>query len=127
MATKRFGGEMTLIFAGQKLEIIGNCELETMGKTREAKATATGMPYSTEEMKPGMLTVEILETLSGPDLRTLYGLVDENLTLIEKTAKRMHVCPAAEMTGDVKRDRKTGQVSGVAFSFKASDYQETPL
>lgn len=127
MATKRFGGEMILIFAGTKFEIIGNVELDTIGKTREAKATATGKPYSTEEMMPGMLSVEILETVSGPDFKNYFELVDENLTLIEKTAKRMHVCPAAEMTGTIKRDRKTGQVSGIEFSFNAADYLETPL
>lgn len=127
MATKRFGGEMILIFAGTKFEIIGNVELDTVGKTRDPKSTATGTPYSTEEMMPGLLTVEILETVSGPDFKNYYELVDENLTLIEKTAKRMHVCPAAEMTGAIKRDRRTGQVSGIAFSFKAADYQETPL
>ena len=127
MATKRFGGRMTLVFAGTKFELIGNVELDTIGKTREAKATASGQPYSTEEMTPGMLTVEILETISGPDFRGFYELKDEALTLIEQTAGVMHVMPASEMTGGIKRDRKTGAVSGVAFAFRADDYRETSL
>ncbi|MBN9459059.1 MAG: hypothetical protein J0I54_20695 [Bosea sp.] len=127
MATKRFGGKMTLIFAGRKFEIIGNCELDTLGKSRDSKATASGKPYSTEEMLPGKLTVDILETISGPDFRDVFDLVDENLTLIEQTAKRMHVMPETEMTGTIKRDRKTGQVSGVEFSFPVDGYQETAL
>lgn len=124
---KRFGGKMILTFAGRKFEIIGNCELDTVGKTREPKATSTGLVYSTEELMPGMLTVEVLETISGPDFREVYDLSDEPLTLVEETAKRLHVCPAAEMTGAIKRDRKTGQVSGIAFSFRADDYKETAL
>lgn len=127
MATKRFGGKMTLVFAGRKFEIIGSCQLDTVGKSRTAAATASGLVYSTEEMKPGTLTVEILETISGPDFNEVFELRDENLTLIEQTARTMHVMPESEMTGEIQRDRKTGQVSGIAFAFRADGYRETPL
>ncbi|MEN5084258.1 hypothetical protein ABE438_17395 [Bosea sp. TWI1241] len=127
MTCKRFGGKMTLSYAGRKFEIIGNVELDTTGKTRETKATSSGMLYSTEEMMPGLLTVEILETISGPSFNEVFDLCDENLTLIEQTARVMHVCPRATMTGSVKRDRKTGAISGVMFAFRADEYRETSL
>lgn len=127
MTCKRFGGKMILTYGGRKFEITGNVELDTTGKTRETKATASGMLYSTEELKPGFLTVELLETVSGNAFNGLFDLCDQNLTLVEVTARTMHVCPKATMTGDVKRDRKTGQISGVMFAFRADEYKETAL
>jgi hypothetical protein len=127
MTCKRFGGKMILTFGGRKFEITGNVELDTTGKTRETKATASGMLYSTEELKPGTLTVELLETISGTAFNGLFDLCDENLTLMEVTARAMHVCPKATMTGEPKRDRKTGQISGLVFAFRADEYKETAL
>lgn len=127
MTCKRFGGKMTLTYAGRKFEIIGNVELDTLGKSRETRSTSSGFLYSTEEMKPGTLTVEVLETISGPSFNEIFELCDENLTLVEQTARVMHVCPQATMTGDVKRDRKTGAVSGLMFAFRADQYRETTL
>lgn len=127
MTCTRFGGKMILTFAGRKFEITGNVELDTLGKTRETKSTASGMLYSTEELKPGLLTVELLETISGTAFNGLFELCDENLTLVEVTARKMHICPKATMTGDVKRDRKTGQISGVMFAFRADEYKENAL
>jgi hypothetical protein len=125
MTCKRFGGKMMLTFAGRKFEIVGNVELDTLGRSRDTKSTASGMLYSTEETKPGLLTVEVLETISGPSFNEIFELCDENLTLVEITARVMHVCPQATMTGDVKRDRKTGQINGLMFAFRADQYRET--